>query len=905
MNTTSFPVALFWAPGGTTINLGSFAQGQGFVFCGTVTSGSGVGHMNGVQVGSNTNPSTSGSSQNYFGSGNGDGGYLTIDIAEIIIYTGVVSSIDRQSIENYLSAKWAVPLSRSGVTLHPFNSIRPFLRRFNPIDISGCSLWLDAADTRSMTFSGSNITQWNDKSGNNNNVVRITTGPTLSTLNSLSSVYIDTAGAMSNQTIIIPTTYSVFSVINRLSGTGYQYIAKFHLAEDSYFAYAILDGNFATFAGNGVASTRWWDTNANTSLVSIGGSPILTEAINNGSVISPFTSGTSQNTKTGTTLQATGIAIGSDRLGGQTLNGNIGEFLLFTRVLTTSERQQIEGYLAYKWGLTSPLPATHPFKKLSPSSALPFSPTGILDCGLWFDAADISTIIGTSQVTAWRNKGSILVTATNRTGSCTSGNTLSNGLNFIRCPAGTDLGFTCALTSQARTWFIVARNLTQLNATFANAWGPINQTTAGGQDATVFYRQSESLYRAYIGAGGIAVNLEGNFQSNPLNQINMYCFVNSTNTALNTMTLNGTALSLNVSLAAASYKTTSVLYTINTTGYNTGGDYFEILFYTRALSSQERQQIEGYLAEKWGLKSSLPSTHLYRSFPPAFTLFTGSSTATGGTVVSAGGFTYHVFTSSGNFTVTASGTVNYLFVGGGGGGGDRHGGGGGAGGVVTGTFSVSQTTYTVTVGAGGIAGNYESNNSTPRGAGIKGGDTTISGWNTANGGGGGGTYDGNPTGTVGSGGGGGGNSLPGVAGTAGQGNAGGAGSSSGPGGGGGGGAGGAGVAANTSTGGIGTTAHSATLLAVGYGTTFAIATSPNTVISGGVAYIAGGGGGASGSSPGPGGSGGLGGGGRGDWDDSFISAGTPNTGGGGGGSRSNNVGTTGRDGGSGLVIIWY
>jgi hypothetical protein len=94
-------------------------------------------------------------------------------------------------------------------------------------------------------------------------------------------------------------------------------------------------------------------------------------------------------------------------------------------------------------------------------------------------------------------------------------------------------------------------------------------------------------------------------------------------------------------------------------------------------------------------------------------------------------------------------------------------------------------------------------------------------------------------------------------------------------------------------------------LAVGYGTSFAVPTSPNAVISGGVAYIAAGGGGAASGGPGPGGSGGLGGGGRGDWNASFILAGTANTGGGGGGSRSDDISTTGRDGGSGLVLLWY
>ena len=284
----------------------------------------------------------------------------------------------------------------------------------------------------------------------------------------------------------------------------------------------------------------------------------------------------------------------------------------------------------------------------------------------------------------------------------------------------------------------------------------------------------------------------------------------------------------------------------------------------------------------------------------------GGLSATGGTIVTSG-FKYHVFTSTSNFVVSSgTGTVNYLVVGGGGGGGDRHGGGGGAGGVLTGTWSVSAGTYTVTVGLGGVGGYYEAANSSPQGAGIKGGNSSLLGTGvsvTAHGGGGGGTYDGNPTGTVGSGGGGGGNNLGGVAGTVGQGNSGGSGA--GPGGGGGGGAGGVGANANTSTGGIGTTSYSTHLIAVGYGTTFAVPTSPNVVISGGIAYIAAGGGGAASGGPGPGGSGGLGGGGRGDWNASFIQAGTANTGGGGGGSRSESEPSFGRDGGSGLVLLWY
>ena len=169
--------------------------------------------------------------------------------------------------------------------------------------------------------------------------------------------------------------------------------------------------------------------------------------------------------------------------------------------------------------------------------------------------------------------------------------------------------------------------------------------------------------------------------------------------------------------------------------------------------------------------------------------------ATGGSTLVKNGKKFHTFTSSGNFNITSGGpdTLYYLIVGGGGGGGDRHGGGGGGGGVLAGTQSGASggQSYTVTVGVGGAGGNYETYNSSPRGSGLKGGNSSVSSIGTAYGGGGGGTYDGNPSHSpVGSGGGGGGRNRSGVSGTSGQGYSGGSGRN--PGGGGGGGAGGTG-----------------------------------------------------------------------------------------------------------------
>ena len=45
----------------------------------------------------------------------------------------------------------------------------PFMRRiapFSPTQVSGCQLWLDAADPATISFSsGTSVSQWNDKSG--------------------------------------------------------------------------------------------------------------------------------------------------------------------------------------------------------------------------------------------------------------------------------------------------------------------------------------------------------------------------------------------------------------------------------------------------------------------------------------------------------------------------------------------------------------------------------------------------------------------------------------------------------------------------------------------------------------------------------------------------------------------
>jgi hypothetical protein len=47
-------------------------------------------------------------------------------------------------------------------------------------------------------------------------------------------------------------------------------------------------------------------------------------------------------------------------------NLDIGELIVYNTSLTTTQRQQLEGYLAWKWGLQASLPADNPYKNNPP-----------------------------------------------------------------------------------------------------------------------------------------------------------------------------------------------------------------------------------------------------------------------------------------------------------------------------------------------------------------------------------------------------------------------------------------------------------------------------------------------------------------------------------------------------------
>ena len=136
----------------------------------------------------------------------GPSNYFNGTISEVLIYTAVLTTTQRQTLEGYLAYKWGIA-ARLNI-LHPYYTIRPFTRSFTPTDIPGCVIWMDGADNSTMN-STTAVTTWKDKSGNSLNMTGSGTwsGSNM-VFNGFSSAFSNTAANFSCN------GYSVFTVFS-------------------------------------------------------------------------------------------------------------------------------------------------------------------------------------------------------------------------------------------------------------------------------------------------------------------------------------------------------------------------------------------------------------------------------------------------------------------------------------------------------------------------------------------------------------------------------------------------------------------------------------------------------------------------------------------------------------------
>ena len=502
---------------------------------------------------------------------------------------------------------------------------------FVPTSVSGCQLWLDGADSSTFTMA-TGVSQWNDKSGNTYNLTQSTTGSQPTRTGNYvifqSNNYLNIPQAAINNA----AAFSIFLVFNPISSLNWiiqkqaDGIATQNMLSMSYYwiqnvgstayVYWTSTANQGPFANSGTALTL-----STLQLLELTYDGTTLVIYRNGTVLSSTAGAYSlpnYTTATNCTLGAW-IASGSPYNSGST-NFQLGELLHYNTFPSTTNRQSIEGYLAQKWGLRSSLPAGHPGLTtafygaltvpipITTTTTVSFLPTSITGCQLWLDGADSSTMTGTTTMTSWRDKSTNAYTANSFVNSVAYPSwvsNLQNGNGAVQYSAGNGTSIANFVLAQTMSIFEVYYLINQSTGIFLEHGTNTNSGSGfylwPGGNANFSINASASIIG--IDFGNVTVS----------NTWQMIQGINPDPSNSNTMAfyLNGT-VKASGSTQSGTTAVTKTLYIngrggANSVSYNA---YLgELIIFNTALSATNRQTIESYLAQKWGLTSSLPSGH--------------------------------------------------------------------------------------------------------------------------------------------------------------------------------------------------------------------------------------------------------------------------------------------------------
>lgn len=259
---------------------------------------------------------------------------------------------------------------------------------------SALALWLDAADAGTITLNGSNVSQWNDKSGNNRHATQATAvnrptyqadgfngRPTLNFDGGSDFMGMSNALQIGNSSAV---SYSVFVAFRQTSvsvnasflfrgsagigstNTDYGFFSEQSGAQgDTAPLYRFGTGA----ATDAVAWQRIPSPIASTNPVIFGG--VMNAATGTTGTKETYFNGTLATSGSYTIKgpAATEAAIGALVNSGTPtafMAAAMSEMVMCRAALSTADRQKLEGYLAWKWALVANLPSDHPYKTVAP-----------------------------------------------------------------------------------------------------------------------------------------------------------------------------------------------------------------------------------------------------------------------------------------------------------------------------------------------------------------------------------------------------------------------------------------------------------------------------------------------------------------------------------------------------------
>jgi hypothetical protein len=246
-----------------------------------------------------------------------------------------------------------------------------YVKYFTPAQIT-TSLWLDADDSDTITKDVNNrVSQWDDKSGNNNHLIQAVAG---------------SQPLYNGNQVEFTVNRNIFknNVANMLNSSGTTSIFIIHDIINPTTA----SGNFTTILRN--SSTEADPTKRRPFIIY--GKVGDTLGISNSTSTTPNITSTSSKTGrsvisyTQSSTQATVFLDGAQQsqinntpdtsttselftlINAADTNNTMvfTEVILVNDLVTLEVRQKVEGYLAWKWALTSKLPNDHPYKNARP-----------------------------------------------------------------------------------------------------------------------------------------------------------------------------------------------------------------------------------------------------------------------------------------------------------------------------------------------------------------------------------------------------------------------------------------------------------------------------------------------------------------------------------------------------------
>jgi hypothetical protein len=523
---------------------------------------------------------------------------------ELIVYTRAITNAERTQLLSYLAKKWRLnTIPNAFRPANPYLSIPTYFKTFTPLDITSCSLWLDALDGSTFTptnpTNGTTITEWRDKSpssahasvGSGTLQYRTNIFDGRPCVSFDGSSYL--VGNASNTGTVV--TGFVVASMNNTSSNDARIVSLSQAGQSDFNSAA----RSSFIIRNGTAATIRSFRNGATlgSINIINATLFIATSIYNGTNHTIYSNGTA-----GTTVASTGnfgytlYGIGRDPgLTSGFLNGTVLEVIIYNAALSIAEIQEVEGYLAWKWGLKSNLPAypTHTYSGILYPSSPKFLPTDFSNCVFWVDASDIDSVVltTTDAVATLFDKSS-------------NGYLFANSFEF--------------LYNRTTRKF---ENLTS-NGVILGSFSALSFTAP----FTVFWvaQRTEAFTGGFLLDGTGATN-RPRIQDSGGNYVTSQVTTTvSTTTAGVFSTRFGSSPNFNVNGAFQTVTITSST-PFNSTGITIGSDYLlanswfgniaEIVVLTNVTDSQ-RIQMEGYLAWKWGYVNLLANNHPYKDIIP-------------------------------------------------------------------------------------------------------------------------------------------------------------------------------------------------------------------------------------------------------------------------------------------------